>query len=1220
MSERLNKYISTSPGFQYSINVKYDLKSLTKVANYIPLAQTTSVITDVISSNKGLGTLRSRLIVGNYGTGKSHLSVVLLSIMGKVLSIESYNELLRKIEEYDKEAAHAIGSELLKEKMLPVVVTGSDQPFEQMLLASLQCSLEEAGLNSLMPSTSYSAALDQISIWKGQYPDAYSNLTQYLLDNDINISKLTQGLESLNKKAYNIFTLAYNYVTHGAVFQPLLKGKVEDIYLEVARQMSKQNSKGNSKYRGIFVLFDEFGKYLETAWENKETLNLQPLQDFAEACNSSAEHPIQFILVTHKPIAQYASKYGQDLVNEWKKVEGRFKNIELVNQPTKVYEIISNVILKDKVYWKSLQDDKKLRTNELRTQLINTRLFSDLTLEELDKYILNGSFPLHPVLVFALPRFSQKVAQNERTVFTFLCSNEFNTLSEFLNNNDADSRMLLTLDVLYDYFENQMRTIDGQDNIHKIWFETNAALSRLGENELLEARILKSISVIKTIGLPTVLPATIDTLKLTYSGSDIELEKLVSSFQTLLRKRILFEGSSTGILEFIVPGEMDIEQEVSVLVAKRRTLADPLSVLNDAFLPNTVLAKRYNDDFSMVRYFSCHYVSVKNLDNLVYNEFEGHYGKDGMILCVLPKDEGDIVKFKETLTSLSAERIVFVVPENGVTDYQELELLIRKLDALKELLKVLESGKHLEADRLEILLRFRDAETKINIIISRTFNLKRASVYHHGNQLSNINCKSDLSRLISNLCSEYFKETPKFNNEMINKHNLTAPIIKARQKVVNGLLSQFMLPTLGIIGSGPELAIFKCLLAHPGIVVEDEQNVELADLQTLKDKGLISTLLKLKSLLTGATEGLSVDQILRVLCNPPYGVRRGVVPILLAIVLREQKKEVLLIDSKGKEVPLNAENIDIAIKDPKGYLLLKENWSQEKTLMCNELEIILKEYMDEDSSLSGTTKQIADAFRRWLFSIPRFTRDSKGLTQGAKTLRKLLKSENLTSTKLIFHELPNLFGVQSLTCENVISVISRLSTLKSEIDGYLSATIVNLEQDLVQLVELGTINSPTLLASLKTWYELLPSQKRNNLYSDGTQNLIDLVSSFAGENSIDFSNRLFINLTGLRPEDWNDQSVKGVPQILKDMLYEVTSFEYILRQEGDISAATEVEITFPQDNGTSIKRIFSKGSVSQTGNLLQNVLWSYITEYGDSVTNNEKRQIVLTILEKLVKS
>jgi len=1219
MSERLNKYISTSPGFQYSINVKYDLKSLTKVANYIPLAQTTSVITDVILSNKERGTLRSRLIVGNYGTGKSHLSVVLLSIMGKVLATESYSELLRKIEEYDIEAADAIRAELLEGKMLPVVVSGSDQPFEQMLLASLQSALEEAGLNSLMPSTSYSAALDQISIWEGQYPDAYSSLTQYLSGNGTSISKLTQGLESWNKKAYNIFSIAYNHVSHGAVFQPLLQGKVEDIYLEVARQMSEQTLKGDSKYRGIFVLFDEFGKYLETAWENKENVNLQPLQVFAEACNSSAEHPIQFILVTHKPIAQYASKYGQHLVNEWKKVEGRFKNIELVNQPTKVYEIISNVILKEKAYWESFQNNNKLRINELRTQLVNTRLFSDLTLEELDKYILNGSFPLHPVLVFALPRLSQKVAQNERTVFTFLCSNEFNTLNEFLNNNDADSRILLTLDVLYDYFENQMRTIDNQDNIHKIWFQTNAALSRLGEHELLEARILKSISVIKTIGLPIVLPATIDTLKLTFSGSDIDIEKLVSSFQTLLRKRILFEGSSTGILEFIVPGEMDIEQEVSVLVVKRRTHVDLWSVLNDVFLPNTVLAKRYNDEFSMVRYFSCLYVSVNNIANLVHNDFEGHYGKDGLIMYVLPEDEADIVKFKQKHTSFSAERIVFVVPENYATDYQELETLIRKLDALKELLKVVESGKHLEADRLEIILRLRDAETKIKVILSRTFDLKKATVYHHQERIV-INYKSDLSRLISKLCFKYFKDTPKFNNEMINKHKLTAPIINARKKVVNGLLSPFMLPMLGIVGSGPELAIFKCLLAYPGIVTEGLQNIRLADMQTLEDPGLISTLLEMKSLLSGATEGLSVDQILKVLCNPPYGVRMGVIPILLAIVLHEQKKEVLLIDSKSKEVPLNAENIDNALKDPKQYLLLKENWSPEKTLMCNELEILLKEYMDEDSNLSGPTKQIADAFRRWLFSIPRFTRDSKGLTQGAKTLRKLLKSENLTSTKLIFHEFLNLFGVQDLTYDNVIAVISRLSTLKNEIDGYLSATIINLEHNLVRLVESGTINSPSLLSSLKTWYDQLPSQKRNNLYSDGTQNFIDLVSSFTGENSIDFSNRLCINLTGLRPEDWNDQTVKGVPQILKDMLYEVTSFEYIVRQEGDINATTEVVITFPQDNGTSIKRIFSKGSVSQTGNLLQNVLWAHITEYGDSVTNNEKRQIVLTILEKLVRS
>jgi len=178
----MNRYISTSPGFQYSINVKYDLRSLTKVENYIPLEQTTSVITDVITSNKEGGTLRSRLIVGNYGTGKSHLSVVLLSIMGKVLSIESYDQLLRKIDQLGGEAANEIRDELSRGKMLPVVVTGSGQPFEQLLLASLQRALEEAGLDSLMPNTSYSAALEQIERWEKQYPEAYSHFSQYLLN------------------------------------------------------------------------------------------------------------------------------------------------------------------------------------------------------------------------------------------------------------------------------------------------------------------------------------------------------------------------------------------------------------------------------------------------------------------------------------------------------------------------------------------------------------------------------------------------------------------------------------------------------------------------------------------------------------------------------------------------------------------------------------------------------------------------------------------------------------------------------------------------------------------------------------------------------------------------------------------------------------------------------------------------------------------------------
>ena len=57
-------------------------------------------------------------------------------------------------------------------------------------------------------------------------------------------------------------------------------------------------------------------------------------------------------------------------------------------------------------------------------------LFSDTYEEGIDRVIYD-CYPLHPVSTFILPRLSERVAQNERTLFTFISATGESTLSAF---------------------------------------------------------------------------------------------------------------------------------------------------------------------------------------------------------------------------------------------------------------------------------------------------------------------------------------------------------------------------------------------------------------------------------------------------------------------------------------------------------------------------------------------------------------------------------------------------------------------------------------------------------------------------------------------------------------------------------------------------------------------------------------------------------------------
>ena len=1219
MKDSLKKYIRTSPGFQYSVNVKNDIKSDTIVTNYIPLSQGISIIEDIIKSNQPLESQRSRLIIGSYGTGKSHLSTVLLSLLAKILSSDKYEELLYKIDNASPTAAQTIRKELEEAKpMLPVIINGNGKPFEQLLLGGLISALGQAGLPTSMPQTFYSAALEQINKWKSNYPSAHNKFKIFIKSKGDSYKQLIAKLKSFNKTSYDLFEEAYIEISHGAVFQPLLNGKPEDVYLEIAKLIKVNN------YKGIVVLFDEFGKYLENQWENNNILDLKALQDFAEACNSSGENIIQLILITHKPISQYAVKYGQDMVNEWKKVEGRFKTYEIINQPTKVYEIISQVIIKDDSYWTTIKEKHSSILDSLRERLRNTRLFSELTLEELNRFILEGSFPLHPVSTFCLPRFSQQVAQNERTIFTFLATNDFHSLGEFLEKNTVNDFNLLTLDFLYDYFENQLKAADAQDRIHQIWLQTTKALSRLNDSDVNEIEILKALAVIKAIGLSAILPPNVDTLRLSFYGSKLTEDKFAHALQNLLNKKVLYEGPTTGNLEIIESSEINIEQEIHSLLSKRRSIVEFWSILNKEFTLKPILAKRYNDEYTMTRYFPCIYSSVQEVKSNALDIFKKNNYLDGYIFYVIPKSKEDyqeLVEFIELLNDPEHARLIFVVPNNfSPTFFEDIEEQLRRVDALQALCKQIEKDGLFVAEQLEVNLWLRETKEKVRRILDKTFCFTDSRVYSGRSQIKNIRNTSDLSRLLSYVCSEVFKYAPKFNNEMINKHSLTAPITKARQKIIDGLLKSEIKPRLEIIGTGPEYSIYKSVLLRKSLIIEKDGEAYINELNQLDDLGLTNCLISLKNLLFEANEkGVSFKEVVNLLCSPPYGIRMGIIPILVAIILRELKDKVLLTDQNGSEKVLSSHSIEEAFNDLSNTYINIQNWSEDKTIFCSKLQHTFSQYTNGNQVLIGPSRQVVDAMRRWFLSLPKYTRDSKCLSKEAKAIRSIVKQSNLSSFKLLFEDLPKIFGEYPDNNHNLDELFSRINRVKDEMDVYLITTIDNLEKESIYKIpniSTSSSTSSSLLGNLKLWYSRLDPIQKERLYSDGTQQLIDIIASFNGEYSIDFAKKVFTVISGLRPEDWNDPTPKKVVAVFEDMIYEVETFKENL---DETAACREITISFSNEEGQNINRTFMKNSISSTGELLQNLLNSFIIEYGDAITNNEKRQILLNLLENLVK-
>lgn len=79
----MSQMISVASGFQYSVNIGYDLNSDEKLKNFIPTKSALKLLEEVLLSTSDSSTERSRILIGAYGKGKSHIVLMILSVLLK---------------------------------------------------------------------------------------------------------------------------------------------------------------------------------------------------------------------------------------------------------------------------------------------------------------------------------------------------------------------------------------------------------------------------------------------------------------------------------------------------------------------------------------------------------------------------------------------------------------------------------------------------------------------------------------------------------------------------------------------------------------------------------------------------------------------------------------------------------------------------------------------------------------------------------------------------------------------------------------------------------------------------------------------------------------------------------------------------------------------------------------------------------------------------------
>ena len=161
----------------------------------------------------------------------------------------------------------------------------------------------------------------------------------------------------------------------------------------------------------------------------------------------------------------------------------------------------------------------------------------------------------------------------------------------------------------------------------------------------------------------------------------------------------------------------------------------------------------------------------------------------------------------------------------------------------------------------------------------------------------------------------------------------------------------------------------------------------------------------------------------------------------------------------------------------------------------------------------------------------------------------------------------------------------------------------------------GKSGESSLCSVLTEWYEQLKPKTTQHLFSNNENTILNLISTITNDEFL-FAERMGKAITGLRLNDWNNSIAQNFRELLVAFKDSIEKFDKQVNSKSD-HATQQFTMVITDDDGIERTRYFEKVEYSSRANLLYQDISAAIEEMGQSITEQEKRQVLIDILSKL---
>jgi hypothetical protein len=811
----------------------------------------------------------------------------------------------------------------------------------------------------------------------------------FLVNSSFDFVKIIGSYTSIVEQFADIFQVRTN------------KDQQENILSEV---YNRYHSIGEEN-KILFILIDEFGKFLEYASKHNPETELYFVQQLAEFCNNP-KHNIVLITTVHQSLESYAYALSKTQQHEWTKVKGRFREITF-NEPVEQLLFLASEYVGEHFENKTSKAiiEKCLKlTTETKAFNLNNDFLKD---------IASKLYPLDILSANILTLSLQRYGQNERSLFSFLESSDHTGLAKF----NKRENPFYNLSNVYDYLNfNFYSFLTSRYNPDfSSWVSIRSSIEKV-ERALIESPINDCIKAIKTIGLINIFSASGSLLNFNFFSDYLKIACGVENPNTVIKdletrdiiryrshssRYILFEGTDLDIPTALIEAGNKISE-----------VGDITTLLNKHIQFSPVFAKQYSFATGTPRYFE---FKVSDYPNNYFPEGE----IDGVVNLVFNSKlkESDI----QNKSKNQEEAIVYCYFKNSA----EIKNLLFEIEKIQKVIVENENDK----------VAVRELES-INIAQVRLLNhyitdsiysgSKEVKWYFKGEE-KQIADKKDFNKLLSQICSIVYDVTPVYKNEMVNKHKISPSIHTAKKNYFKALANDWDKENLGFEDSKfpPEKTIYLSLLKENGISPIRESTTNLISINSN------SSFYKLWSaseffLESAKSEQLKISELGELLSKRPFKLKQGLIDFWIPTFLFLKRDDFAIFNDDSYIPNLSEENLELIAKYPEKYSIKTFDIEGVKLDIFNSyrtfLNISTEEKFDNNSFIE-TIKPFIVFYKQ----LPEYSKNTKRLSPSAIKIRKAIATSK-DPEETFFEAFPSALGLSLITLRQDKSKLQNYTT------------------------------------------------------------------------------------------------------------------------------------------------------------------------------------------------